>query len=245
MVIMVQKHMTAGGRFISYLRVSTARQGRSGLGLEAQRTAVAGYLNGGRWRHVAELVEVESGAKGEKDRPKLAEALALCRAYRAPLVIAKLDRLSRNVAFLAMLMDGDVDFVACDFPDANRLTLHILAAVAEHERRMISDRTKAALAAARPLLAAKGKSLGGFRGHCGTAADAAVARAARSLKAAKHARSLAPVLERLDPHHSSSLRSIANLLNSEGIPTPSGGGDWSAATVARIRQRLATPEAGR
>src|SRR5215204_4097354 len=149
----------ARGRFISYLRVSTDRQGRSGLGLEAQRKAVEDYLNGGHWRLAAEVVEIESGKRN--DRPKLAEALRLCRLHGAVLIIAKLDRLARNVAFISNLMESGVEFTAVDFPQANRLTVHILAAVAEHEREMISQRTKAALAAAK----ARGKRLGGDRGN--------------------------------------------------------------------------------
>src|SRR6476620_4349785 len=136
------------GRWISYLRVSTDRQGASGLGLEAQRKAVADYLNGGNWTLAAEFVEIESG-KRSNNRPQLAAALAACKKHKAKLVIAKLDRLSRNVHFISGLMDAGVEFVACDMPAANKLTIHILAAVAEHEREMISTRTKGALAAAK------------------------------------------------------------------------------------------------
>src|SRR5271163_2826117 len=146
------------GRFVSYLRVSTARQGVSGLGLEAQREAVARYLNGGSWSLVQEVVEIESGKRN--DRPAIAEALRLCRLHRATLIIAKLDRLARNVHFISSLMESGVDFVACDFPEANRLTVHILAAVAEHAAAMISARSKAALAAAK----ARGVARGGQRG---------------------------------------------------------------------------------
>ncbi|MCJ2017158.1 recombinase family protein [Methylobacterium sp. E-065] len=219
------------GRFVSYLRVSTDRQGRSGLGLEAQRTAVAGYVGGGRV--VAELVEVESGRRS--DRPQLADALALCRAHRATLVIAKLDRLARNVAFIATLMDSGVEFVAVDFPQANRLTIHILAAVAEHEREMISARTKAALQAAK----ARGVVLGGFRGRPGTALEAAQARAAKTEKAQARARALAPVIARLDPGGALSLHGLAKALNGEEVPTVSGIGAWTPAGVRRLRQHLA------
>ena len=145
------------GKFISYLRVSTDKQGERGYGLAAQRKAIGEYLNGWSWELLGEYVEVESGKRG--DRPKLAEALAACKRHRARLIIAKLDRLSRNVAFIATLMDGKVDFVCCDFPQANRLTLHVLAAVAEHEREMISERTRAGLAAAKE----RGVKLGGPR----------------------------------------------------------------------------------
>src|SRR5271167_452603 len=144
----------ANGKFISYLRVSTARQGVSGLGLEAQRESVSSYLNGGRWTLVQEVVEIESGKRN--DRPAIAEALRLCRLHRATLIIAKLDRLAHNVHFISSLME----FVAVDFPQANRLTVHILAAVAEHEASMISARTNAARAAAK----ARGVKLGGQRG---------------------------------------------------------------------------------
>jgi DNA invertase Pin-like site-specific DNA recombinase len=140
--------------FIAYYRVSTDRQGRSGLGLEAQRAAVGRYLAGIGGILMAEHTEVETGRRN--DRPELAKALAACRKHKARLVIAKLDRLSRNVAFIATMMDAGVEFVACDNPHATRLTLHILAAVAEHEREMISARTKAALQAAK----ARGVRLG-------------------------------------------------------------------------------------
>src|SRR5205814_3414624 len=126
----------------------------SGLGLEAQRESVAHYLNGGKWSLVKEVVEVECGKRN--DRPAIAEALRLCRLHRATLIIAKLDRLARNVHFISSLMEAGVDFVACDNPHATRLTIHILAAVAEHEREMISQRTIAALAAAK----ARGVKLG-------------------------------------------------------------------------------------
>src|SRR5207248_11540648 len=151
------------GKFVAYYRVSTDRQGKSGLGLDAQREAVTSYLNGGSWQLVQEFVEVESGKRA--DRPQLAAALAACRKHKAKLVIAKLDRLSRNLPFVATLMESGVEFVAVDNPHANKLTIHILAAVAQHEREMISERTKAALAAARargtqlgnPILAAAAK----------------------------------------------------------------------------------------
>ena len=135
------------GRFVAYYRVSTEKQGRSGLGLEAQRRAVEAFLNGGSWKLVHEFTEIESGKRAE--RPMLAEAMRAAKKQKATLVIAKLDRLSRNVAFIANLMETGVDFVAADMPQANKLTIHILSAVAEHEREMISQRTRAALSAAK------------------------------------------------------------------------------------------------
>jgi DNA invertase Pin-like site-specific DNA recombinase len=135
------------GRFVAYYRVSTAEQGRSGLGLDAQQAAVLNYLNGGTWQLVGEFTEVESGRKTE--RPELAKALALCRKHNATLVIARLDRLARNVHFISGLMETKVKFVACDMPEATPFMLHIYAAVAQEEARAVSARTKAALAAAK------------------------------------------------------------------------------------------------
>ena len=134
-------------RFVSYLRVSTDKQGASGLGLEAQRDAVSRHVAGAKGVLVAEHREIESGKRN--DRPEIAAALAACRLRHASLIIVKLDRLARNVHFISGLMESGVEFVAVDIPMANRLTVHILAAVAEHEREMISQRTKAALAAAK------------------------------------------------------------------------------------------------
>ena len=145
-----------GGTWVSYLRVSTDRQGTSGLGLEAQRAAVNAFLNGGSWTLAAEYVEVESG-KRQSNRPQLAAALASCKRLKAKLVVAKLDRLSRNVAFISKLMESGVEFVAADMPFANKLTLHIMSAFAEHEREAISECTRAALQAAK----ARGVKLGG------------------------------------------------------------------------------------
>ena len=133
--------------YIAYYRVSTQRQGRSGLGLEAQQQAVNVFLHGHEELIIESFTEIESGRKN--DRPQLAAALDACRRYKAVLVIAKLDRLARNVHFISGLMESGVEFVAVDMPEANRLTIHILAAVAEHERETISQRTKAALQAAK------------------------------------------------------------------------------------------------
>ncbi len=222
----------ANGKFISYLRVSTARQGASGLGLEGQREAVRRYLNGGKWTLVQELLEVESGKRN--DRPQIGEALRLCRLHKATLIIAKLDRLARNVHFISSLMEAGVDFVACDFPEANRLTVHILAAVAEHEAAMISARTKAALTAAKT----RGVTLGGQRGSVermssmaakGTRLSAVVRHAA----AAKRNRDLLPLIEELRAKGAVSLRAIANGLNTAGLTTARGG-RWTATQVMRV-----------
>ena len=146
------------GRFISYLRVSTEKQARSGLGLEAQRAAVSTYLNGGKHVLLDEYVEVESGKRD--DRPKLHKALKHCKVTGATLIIAKLDRLSRNARFLLELQESRVPFICADMPEANEMTIQILAVMAQHERKMISQRTKAALAAAK----ARGVKLGNPNG---------------------------------------------------------------------------------
>jgi DNA invertase Pin-like site-specific DNA recombinase len=222
------------GNFVAYYRVSTQRQGRSGLGLAAQQKAVADYLNGGNWKLVGEFVEVESG-KRDDNRPKLADALKACRVHGAKLIIAKLDRLARNVAFVSNLMNAGVKFQAVDFPDANDLTIHILAAVAQHEAKVISERTKAALAAAK----AKGVKLGGYRAGAKLTAKARAAGcAARAATADARATDLAPTIAELQAAGVTSLRGIAAALNERGIPTASGQGEWQSPQVMRVRARL-------
>ncbi len=225
----------ATGKFVAYYRVSTAKQGASGLGLEAQKEAVSRYLNGGAWSLVAEFTEIESGKKNK--RPALAAALAACHLHGATLVVAKLDRLSRNVAFVSALMESGVEFVAVDFPMANKLTVHILAAVAEHEAAMISARTKSALAAAK----ARGVRLGtrnpeNIRNvqQIGALASAE----ARIENANKRARYVVPTIRELAAA-GRSLNAIAAELNSRSIPTPRRTGAWTATAVKRALARVA------
>jgi DNA invertase Pin-like site-specific DNA recombinase len=218
-------------RYVSYLRVSTQQQGSTGLGIEAQRTAVAGYV-AGKGELVAEFVEVESGRR--TDRAKLREALAACRVWGATLVIAKLDRLARNVAFVANLMDAGVEFVAVDFPMANRLTVHILAAVAEHEAGMTSARTRAALAAAR----ARGVRLGNPQNLRATDADRAKGREAGTRRANEKARDLAATIASIRAGGVTSATGIARVLTERRIPTPRGGETWQVVQVQRLLARL-------
>jgi len=212
--------------YISYLRVSTDKQGVTGLGMDAQREAVARYV-GARGLLLAEYVEVESGKK-HTNRPQLLAAIAECRKRRAVLVIARLDRLARNVAFIANLMNSDVEFVAVDMPHANRLTIHILAAVAEYERDLISQRTKAAMAAAK----ARGIKLGNPRYQ-------------EALAKAREARGYRPApLEVLNlmlewRGHGDVLRKIADRLNSLNIRTPQGF-RWYASSVRVALSRVTT-----
>jgi DNA invertase Pin-like site-specific DNA recombinase len=214
------------GKWVSYLRVSTDKQGASGLGLEAQRKAVADYLNGGKWVLAAEFVEIESGRRS--DRPLLAAALAACKKHKAKLVVAKLDRLARNVAFTAKLMESGVEFIAADMPFANKLTIHILAAVAEHEREMISTRTRDALAAAK----ARGVKLGGPKlaeaQHNGSQANRE--------KADQFAANTRPVIEQIRKSGITSLRGIAAALNARGVPTARGG-TWTPVQIMAIERR--------
>ncbi len=201
--------------------MSTDKQGQSGLGLGAQRQAVTTYLSG-RAELIAEYTEIETGKRN--DRPQLVAALAECRRKRAKLVIAKLDRLARNVYFISGLMESGVEFVAVDMPEANRLTLHILAAVAEHEREMISKRTREALQVAK----ARGTHLGNPR-----PAEALVK--GRGVIAAHLADFHDQVQPQVELLHAQGygLQAIARELNRRGVPTARGK-LWAAATVAGV-----------
>jgi len=221
-------------KIITYYRVSTKRQGESGLGLDGQRSAVEAYARQHAGSIIGSYVEVESGKRS--DRPVLARALGHARLAKATLVVAKLDRLARNVAFLSALMDSGVDFVACDNEHANRLTIHILAAVAEAEAKAISDRTKAALAAAKR----RGVKLGSARpGHWkgrenrrdpGKASQAA---AVARHKAAREAYSFLMPSIRTMRQKGHTFDQIASALNSEGHTTRTGK-PWTATAALRV-----------
>jgi DNA invertase Pin-like site-specific DNA recombinase len=193
------------------------------LGLDAQREAVMNYLNGGRWSLVDEFTEIESGKSA--DRPELRRALAACKKQRARLVIAKLDRLSRNLAFIATLMESGVEFVAVDNPHANKLTVHILAAVAQHEREMISERTKAALQAA--------KKRGQRLGNPGIAEAAKLGRAALKANARRFAANVRPIIDEIVRAGATSHNAIAAKLNERNVRTARGG-VWTHVQVGAI-----------
>ena len=227
----------ANGAFVSYLRVSTAKQGIGGLGIEAQRAAVTGYLNGGDWRVIAELVEVESGRNS--DRPQLAKALAAARLHRCPLIVANVSRLTRSLSFLARILDAGVDVRFCDLPaiegPTGKFLLQQMAAVAELEAGLISGRTRAALKAAK----ARGKVLGGFRGAKvdDRARDASLA--ARRRKATARAQDLAPLVAELNAAGVTSLKGLAKAFSDRGISAARGGDKWTAAQVSRVLAHIA------
>jgi DNA invertase Pin-like site-specific DNA recombinase len=224
------------GKFVSYLRVSTARQGRSGLGLEAQRKAVTDFLDGGRWTLIREFVEVESGKRD--DRPQLAAAFEACKLYGATLIIAKLDRLSRDAHFLLGLQKAGIKFLAVDMPEANEMVVGIMAVVAQAERKMISQRTKAALAAAK----ARGVRLGCPNGARALQPHAARGRqgslAVRQARADARAQRLQGVFREFEAQGITSANALARALTERGIPTARGG-QWTARAVINTRQRLA------
>ena len=214
--------------FVAYYRVSTQGQGNSGLGLDAQRTAVHAHVQQVGGNLVGEFTEVESGALDE--RTELNVALKQCRVQKALLVIAKLDRLARSVHFIAQLLNSGVEFVAADMPHANKLTIHIIAAGAAYEREVIAQRTKAALAAAK----ARGVKLGNpFAAHA-----ALIGREVVQDQADDYARSMVPIFAGLRAKGVYSYSELARGLAECGIPTRRGG-QWTAAGVSNIVKRQA------
>jgi DNA invertase Pin-like site-specific DNA recombinase len=223
------------GKVVAYYRVSTDRQGRSGLGLDAQRAAVEGFIRERGGELVQEFVEVESGKRN--DRPELARAIQAAKLSAAKLLIAKLDRLSRNAAFLLALRDSGARFVAVDMPEADNLTIGILALVAEREREMISARTRAALAAAK----ARGRKLGNL-GTLRPGAGREKASAAHREAARAKASELAVVVEELRAAGHSTAAALARELTRRGIVTPRGKAQWSATQVQRVLTLAAMPD---
>ena len=226
---------TTALRFVAYYRVSTDRQGKSGLGLEAQRAAVAKYVAGAGGVVAAEFEEVESGKRN--DRPQLAAALTACRAHRAALVIAKLDRLARNARFLLHVVEGtgEAGVVFCDLPQVpsgpvGKFLLTQMAAVAELEAGLISQRTRAALAAAK----ARGTVLGNPRLRAGAPDQARAAAATKSTQARARAADVIPYLEAARRAGASTLNELAEALTNRGVPTPTGKGPWRPEQIRRI-----------
>ncbi len=207
--------------FFAYYRVSTNRQGASGLGLEAQKNSVENFRSVNPGILLGEFTEIESGRKS--DRPKLTEALKSCREHRATLLIAKLDRLARNVHFISGLLESDVKFVAIDMPNADRFMLHVYAAMAEEEARRISERTKAALRAAKE----RGVQLG---------KNGSVLGQVRSREADERAKRIGPKIMRMKQSNGMSFREIAAQLNDLGVETERGA-VWHPTTVFRAYNR--------
>ena len=221
-------------KFVAYERVSTARQGRSGLGLDAQRKTIDDFAASRDADLLARFTEIESGRKN--DRPELANALNLAKLTGATLVIAKLDRLSRNAAFLLTLRDSGVEFLACDMPEANDLTVGIMALVAQQEREAISRRTKEALAAAK----ARGVKLGNPNGAAAlrrAGQGGAALRATVSRNAGEFTAGLAPVVAELQRDGITTLRGLAAALNDRGILTRRGG-RWHVSNVRNLLMRM-------
>lgn len=217
-------------KFIEYLRVSTRGQGASGLGLDAQKEIIRNYLKG--VEPISSFVEVESGRKS--DRPKLQEALKMCRKEKATLIVAKLDRLSRNVAFTSRLLESDVEIKFCDFPEANRLVLHIISSIAEYEANLIRTRTRQALDAKR----ARGEPLGKPENFINNQ-DKAVANSRKTIKAKADSNpnnKRAIAMLRVLANNTSNLSEMARVLNREGFST-SKGGQFTAQQVKILLQR--------
>lgn len=218
--------MLTGKDYVCYFRVSTDRQGKSGLGLEAQKVAVSAFLQAYQGKCLTEFVEVESGKRA--DRPQLKMALAVCKRAGATLLIAKLDRLARNVAFIANLLESGVEIAAADMPEANRMVLHILAAVAEQESRAISERTKAALAASKKP---KGFSIPELRKNQKAWSEAG----GQVMKARldEFRSRVIPVVEKIQSAGTTTYSGIAEELNKRGIYSFRGG-NWYASSVKNL-----------
>ncbi len=221
---------SAHTQYIAYYRVSTQKQGRSGLGLEAQETTVKSYVENTDGVLLAAYTEVESGRK--TNRPQLAAALRHCKVTGATLIIAKLDRLARNTFFFLQVIQSGVEILACDCPSMNKLTLTVFAAVAEYEADLISQRTKAALAAAK----ARGKKLGGLRENAFGGKHSLDGTEAVKKKADEYAMTVGAYVRQAQKA-GQSLRQICKTLNDKGIKTDRGG-QWYAGTVKNIISRL-------
>jgi DNA invertase Pin-like site-specific DNA recombinase len=214
------------GKWIAYYRVSTDRQGDSGLGLDSQRKLVADYLNGGNWTLSAEFTEIESGKRS--DRPQLADALAMAKRLRAKLIVAKLDRLARNVGFISALMESGVEFIAADMPHANKVTLQMLAVFAEYERDLISERTRRALAQAKE----RGTVLGGPK----RLEASALGVAANKANAERFAANVLPIIREIQASGVTTLRGVARALTARGVQSARGV-PWSPEAVSNILKR--------
>lgn len=220
------------GKFVAYYRVSTDRQGASGLGLQAQRDAIHHYLNGGRWSLIGEFTEIESGTRKRlSKRPMLESAVKLCKRERATLIVAKLDRLARDVQFISELLNSQVKFICADAPEADRTFLQMMSVFAEYEGRRIGERTKAAL----HQLKKQGKKLGSPTPEIGSAAGTKVLVE----QADAYADRVGPVVrEIIKKSGASTLRDIASALQHKGVLTPRGNSEWRPSQVSNLLKRV-------
>lgn len=228
--------MNTPTQYVAYYRVSTSKQGQSGLGLEAQRSTVHSFIKANQGEIITEYVEVESGRS--KTRKALLQALAHTRVTKAKLIIAKLDRLARNLSFTAALMDSGVEFIACDLPQANRFTIHVMAALAEQEAELISVRTKAALAEAKK----RGVRLGNPKLAQVRGSPKAASRAWQEKVAGRSLAYLGAVLE-AKSKGIKTLQGIADHLNQKGVFTPDGH-RWHPTSIKRLLSRLGQNQRG-
>jgi DNA invertase Pin-like site-specific DNA recombinase len=232
--------MMRNGKYVVYYRVSTDKQNKSGLGLEAQAVAVKQYLNGGKWQIVGTFTEAESGKRD--DRPALAQALAMCRIHNATLIVAKLDRLARNTKFLLTVVEnsGEAGVVFCDLPaipegPTGKFLLTQMASVAELEAGLISQRTKAALQAAKAAGTVLGCRNDNVKRYAALGAKASAS--VRTANAAERSSDVMTIIEDIKAQGATSLRQIAKVLTERGIPTARHNSDWSAAQVSRVLAR--------
>lgn len=233
--------MVTRTKYVTYIRVSTRKQGDSGLGLEAQQAAINAFLKERNGTKVADFVEIESGRNNE--RPQLAKALARCRATGAVLLIAKLDRLSRSVYFISQLQESKVRFTCCDMPDINETMVQMLAVMAEHEAKMTAERTRNALAAAKVRGTVLGRRDDAIKAYAIKGNEKSAA--ARSEAANKHAENLDDMVRDIEQDAAKlkvkvTLRYLAQELTLRGAVTPRGGTEWSPMQVSRVLARLAS-----
>jgi len=220
------------GKFVAYYRVSTDRQGKSGLGLDAQRDLVRTFLNGGKWSVIGEFTEIESGTRKRlADRPMLGAAMDLARKQKAVLVVAKLDRLARDVQFISTLLNSNIKFVCADMPEADRTFLQMMSVFSEYEAKRISERTSEALQS----LKRKGVKLGSPTPEIGSAAGVQVIKA----KADSYAERVGPVVRDIvKKSGAKTLRDIAQALSARGVATPRGNVEWHASQVSNLLKRI-------
>ena len=229
---MSAQHTPHNGKFVAYYRVSTERQGVSGLGLDAQRDLVTKFLNGGNWDLIGEFQEIESGTRKRlKERPMLRAAMELAKKQKATLVVAKLDRLARDVQFISTILNGKVNFLCADMPEADKTFLQMMSVFAEWEAKKISERTSSALQA----LKRKGKVLGSPTPEIGNKAATKVLTA----KADAYAERMGPLVQSIiKKSGATTLRDIASVLQSRGIEAPRGGTNWAASQVSNLLKRI-------